>query len=518
MVFLSREDLIENEQGIYEIAVIGFGDVNNYQITFEKSYITRVPSHKEQEVLEAIYKSCCIWPGSCGLLRQAVSSGLEEGEELKNFCHLEDQTCDRDGHITAVRLASESMECEIVPEIANLRYLERLDLEDNYIFGSLDDAIDIVKDLPLHSLHIGRNEVHGGPACIPPGTRLYETLTYFDVAFNFIEGEIPACVFDGSSLEILTLEGNTLYGQFPTDISEAPKLRHVDLSWNGNGYESLSGPLPDLRKWRHLEYLNLADNQLSGAFPLLPNTVKSLFLNDNDFKGPLPSDMGDYFESMEALDVKNNDFSGGLPESLPLKLQYLNIDQNNFAGPIPFADWFARQTLPLQQLRMGGNRLSGSISSLLAQLPDLWAVNMTQNKLTGNLKEFVSALPKKNQILQFEAGFNQLTGSIPDDISNLRLLHGVEQDYPRRPDKSPAFDLASNQLTGTYPINLALDASDEWHEMFFDVSDNDFTCPKEYLDLNTRRRSTRLMMNDEKCLDRRGFLVSIGADQLKKQP
>ena len=97
------------------------------------------------------------------------------------------------------------------------------------------------------------------------------------------------------------------------------------------------------------------------------------------------------------------------------------------------------------------------------------------------------------------------------------MLHGVEQDYPRRPDKSPAFDLASNHLTGTYPISLALDASDEWHEMFFDVSENAFTCPTEFLDLDTKRRSIRLMMNDEQCLDRRGFRVSIGADQLKKK-
>ena len=406
VVFLNREDLVDYEQGIYEVSVVGFGDASNYRITFEKSYITRVPSHEEQEALEAIYKNCCMWPNSCGLLRQAVASGLEEGEEMKNFCHLDQQACDTDGHITAIRLAAESMECQIGPEFGNFRYLERLDLEDNYIFGTLDNALDILKDLPLHSLHVGRNEIHGGPACIPPGTMLYETLTYFDAAFNFIEGEIPACAFDGSSLEILTLEGNTLYGNFPSDISEALKLRHVDISWNGNGEETLTGPLPDLRKWRNLEYLNLADNHLTGAFPLLPNTVKSLFLSDNDFRGPLPSDMGDFFESMEALDVKNNAFSGHLPESLPLKLQYLNLDQNNFAGPIPFNDWFARNTLPLQQLRMGGNRLSGNISSLLAQLPELWAVNMTQNKLTGNLKEFVGALPKGNQILQFEAGFN----------------------------------------------------------------------------------------------------------------
>lgn len=528
-VFLSRDILNLAEPGIYIATVHGYGKRNNYRLGIERSYPLRTPSKEEQQALEALYERCCPWEGACWLLESATAAGAktkagngnEEKPEFGNFCHLIDQSCDKDGHITSLRLPAEEMECELPKEVSNLKWLQRLDLEDNYVFGNLSNMFEVLKDLPLESIHMSRNELDGNAACLPTGSVLSDHLTFLDLSHNWLEGELPVCIFDSDKLEIISLAANLLHGEFPHQLPHAPALRHVDFSWQGSsdGQEVFYGAPADFTMWPRLQYLNLAENHMHGPFPALPPTIHSLWLDENKMTGPLPVDLGYMLPNLEVLALDENNFNGKLPATLPRTLRYLNLGLNKFSGEIPWLNWLANpEESQIEEIRLGGNDLTGSLPASVARLPKLWALNITENRLSGGLKDFADALPTGNVIRQFEVAFNELTGPLPIDLSKLSILGGEHHEVHHAGyDKRPAFDVANNNLDGTYPFQIAIDASNEWDGMFFDVSGNRFTCPEHYLGLDDEQMHIKDLLSDEECYDRRGHLVSLGEDQEKQR-
>ena len=71
--------------------------------------------------------------GACTAWATAVeASGWPTTE---NFCHLHNQICDTNGHITHLQLPEQMMTCDLPSEISELGYLQRLTLTQNSIAG-----------------------------------------------------------------------------------------------------------------------------------------------------------------------------------------------------------------------------------------------------------------------------------------------------------------------------------------------------------------------------------------------
>ncbi|TYI94089.1 hypothetical protein E1A91_D02G179000v1 [Gossypium mustelinum] len=162
---------------------------------------------------------------------------------------------------------------------------------------------------------------------------------------NFFYGSIPDQLFNATSLHSLFLYGNNLSGSLPPSICKLPRLQNLDLSYN-----SLSGSLPEnLKNCKQLQRLILAQNKFSGEipggiWPELDNLVQ-LDLSSNEFKGPIPSTIGELNSLSGTLNLSYNHLSGNLPKSLgdlPVTVSF-DLRNNNLSGKIPETGSFANQ-------------------------------------------------------------------------------------------------------------------------------------------------------------------------------
>jgi Leucine rich repeat N-terminal domain len=106
--------------------------------------------------------------------------------------------------------------------------------------------------------------------------------------------------------------------------------------------------------------LSFANNNLSGPIPDISifGALKMLYLEHNQFNGPIPGDMFENMHSLKKVHLSYNKFSGPIPSSLtvPLRLLELVLDHNQFDGQIPE---FKQATLG--QVDVAYNNLEGPI-------------------------------------------------------------------------------------------------------------------------------------------------------------
>ncbi|XVE85293.1 hypothetical protein DITRI_Ditri17bG0080200 [Diplodiscus trichospermus] len=162
---------------------------------------------------------------------------------------------------------------------------------------------------------------------------------------NYFYGSIPDQLFNATSLHSLFFYGNNLSGLLPPSICNLPRLQNLDLSNN-----SLSGPLPEnLKNCKQLQRLILAQNKFSGEipdeiWPELDNLVQ-LDLSSNEFNGSIPSTIGELNSLSGTLNLSYNHLSGKLPKGLgdlPVTVSF-DLRNNNLSGEIPESGSFANQ-------------------------------------------------------------------------------------------------------------------------------------------------------------------------------
>jgi len=476
-IYLPRELLDEAGRGLYSATVHGFRESSSYRITLEESYSERRPPLSEQAVLEAVWEACCHSSNACFELEFAVraSGYVEPEEELDNFCHQRDQACDSEGHITSLRLAGENLECELPEQLGQLTRLQRLNLEDNFLHGSVDRLFQIFKDSPLESIRMQQNDLSSDLPCMPLDTQLATNLTYLDMSFNRIEGEWPACVL-GPNIEIFTIEGNYLTGELPAELPANERLRHFDISWQEEEEgKRLGGEVPDFRAWSNLGFLGLSRNNMGGEFPLLPSTIRSLHLDDNNFNGTLPVSLA-AFPDLQTLVAERNSLRGPLPADMPPAMQSVNLGDNALTGAVP-SSWSVLSSL--RELRLDDNNLVGPVPGWLASLPNLYALDLEDNQLTGGLEAFAAQLAAQpvNILVHFDVSGNDLDGPVPSSLARLAAFSNVEVTV-RGESKDPRFDVSRNSFSGAFPADLVRAAAAS-PDVYFSVSENQLDCPSE---------------------------------------
>lgn len=192
-------------------------------------------------------------------------------------------------------------------------------------------------------------------------------------ANNLLVGKIPKEIASCLKLEVVDLSGNKLSGPIPSEFCNLRSLKVLHLSDNALSGEisflslrtrsSPEGPFP------FLEYLNLANNHLTGMIPYdiaRISTLESIFLSGNMLVGPISHSLGS-LASLEVLDLHNNFLQGRIPKTLASNssklrsldvsgnflvgrispsfgklgtLRFLNVSNNNLEGPIPWGAWF----------------------------------------------------------------------------------------------------------------------------------------------------------------------------------
>ncbi|XP_010491273.1 PREDICTED: polygalacturonase inhibitor 2 [Camelina sativa] len=241
-------------------------------------------------------------------------------------------------------------------------------------------------------------------------------------------------------------------------------LLKIKKSLNNPYHLASWDPKTDCCSWYCLECGNATVN----------HRVTSLFIQDGEISGQIPSEVGDlpYLESLIFRKLTN--LTGHIQPTIAKlkKLTFLRLSWTNLTGPVPE---FLTQLKNLEYIDLSFNDLSGSIPSSLSSLPKLEYLELSRNKLTGPIPESFGSFSGK--VPSLFLSHNQLSGIIPKSLGN--------SDFYR-------IDLSRNKLQGDASILFGAKKTtwivDISRNMFeFDLSKVKLAKSLTRLDLNHNR-------------------------------
>ena len=189
---------------------------------------------------------------------------------------------------------------EIPHEIANLRNLEALALGMNNLVGVVSAPIFNMSTLKI--IILINNSLFGSlPSRI--GLSL-PTVEHLNLELNRFSGTIPSSITNASKLTLLKLGGNTFSGLIPDTIGNLRNLEWLGLAYNNlTSSTSKLSFLSSLANCKKLRSLNLIGNPLDGF---------------------LPSSIGNLSMSLETLLITNCSISGNIPQAISTKYLFQN--------------------------------------------------------------------------------------------------------------------------------------------------------------------------------------------------
>lgn len=253
----------------------------------------------------------------------------------------------------------------------------------------------------------------------------------------------------GQDADVMRILKNMINGSSTLDWSDSDVCRWNHVQCNSAkrvtaiqiGNLNLQGTLPkELAKLSELQRFECQSNSLTGAFPLLPNSLQYLIIFNNGFTSIPP----DFFKGMTTLQEVRIDYNPfpqwKIPDSLKdcAALQVFSAQNASLVGEIP--DFFGKDgPFPgLTNLSLCFNQLVGGLpSSLSGSSIEFLLLNgqKSDTKLNGTL----AVLQNMTSLKQIWAHGNAFTGPIPD-LSNHDQLFDVS--------------IRDNQLTGVVPSSL----------------------------------------------------------------
>ena len=251
---------------------------------------------------------------------------------------------------------------------------------------------------------------------------------------NNLRGQLPSEISLLSRLQSISLMSNSLTGSIPSEIG---RLRWLD-TFRLNHNSLTSGPPEEMVNCRALEVLRLNTNLIKGTIPSFLGNIRSLqkiYLNQNQFSGRIPSELGK-LRTLTELTMAGNRLTGTIPTEIAQIsfIEILHLWDNNLNGTIPteFVNLH-----DLKELVLLDNSLSGTIPSLLYELPKLRDLVFSSNLFTGTIPTFSASSPVMETL---HVSNTRLNGTIPESFSN----------FPRLTELS----LHSTELSGIVPASL----------------------------------------------------------------
>lgn len=254
-------------------------------------------------------------------------------------CDWEGIKCSDDNVIQAISIIRRDAKGYIPKEIAQLVSLKRLVLSTNSIGGTIPSELSTLAD--LRSIDLTLNNIRG---TIPSGLFSLGKLKILRVAENQLTGSLPATIADAELLEEIDMKDNSLGGSIPAGIGSLEQLGILSLA--NNRFTSLPASFYNAKS---LTYLDLAHNELDGNLPnhaadedgidiqpLLPESLKEIYLDHNRLDGRIPGVVFGDLENLKVLTLNNNNFEGRIPPTFgDLEvLDKLILYRNNFRGVV----------------------------------------------------------------------------------------------------------------------------------------------------------------------------------------
>ncbi|GMN52789.1 hypothetical protein TIFTF001_021935 [Ficus carica] len=322
-----------------------------------------------------------------------------------------------------------------------------LDISNSEISDSIPDWLwDISPKCWM--MDLSNNQIHGK---IKSYSLEFQGLPMIDLSSNKLEGSIPSFLFNVGALNLSTNRFSRLSSI--CNVTNVSPLSFLDISFN-----QLSGDIPDCwSPFKELKVLSLANNKLSGEIPISIGSIteiETLHLGNNSLTKELTSSMKNCTNLM-ALGVEENRLEGPIPtwigESLT-ELIVLSLRSNHFSGSIP--SQFSRKVelvwkgkvskfdkiLGLvKSIDLSSNKLSGEIPTEITELIQLVSLNLSRNKF---IRRIPSEIGKLALLDALDLSNNLLSGGIPSSLTEVARLN--------------VLDLSNNSLSGKIPTGTQL--------------------------------------------------------------
>ncbi|WCJ27271.1 Leucine-rich repeat transmembrane protein kinase [Euphorbia peplus] len=261
-------------------------------------------------------------------------------------------------HVTEISLKGQDLDGMLPRSIMKLPYLNRLDLTRNYLSGNIPPEWVYTTSLRYLSLTVNRLT---GP--LPEFLGNITQLVYLNVENNLFNGTVPPELGNLPNLANLILNANNFSGELPMALSNLTKLAEFRISSN-----NFSGKIPSLfiQRWKQLEKLAIQGSGLQGPIPSNISFSTNLTeLRISDLQG----------EGSDFPDLKNSK-----------RIKTLVLRNCNISGPIPY---YLPQMPSLKYIDVSFNRLSGDLSKEFIALQQLENMYFTNNQLTGNIPNWI---------------------------------------------------------------------------------------------------------------------------------
>ncbi|KAL0661636.1 hypothetical protein Bca4012_098473 [Brassica carinata] len=295
---------------------------------------------------------------------------------IKCDCSFVDSTICR---IIALRARGMNVTGPIPQELWSLVYISNLNLNQNFLSGSLSPGIGNLTRMQW--MTFGANALSGP---LPKEIGLLTDLRSLAVDMNNFSGSLPPEIGNCTRLVKIYIGSSGLTGELPSSFVN---LVNLEEAWIND--IQLTGPIPAfLGNWTSLTTLRILGTNLSGP---IPSTFANLASLTELRLGEISNSRSSlqFIRNMKSLSVlvlRNNNLTGTIPSNIAdyLQLRQLDLSFNNLTGQIPSSLFNSSQ---LTHLFLGNNKLSGSLP--IKKSSSLSNLDVSYNDLTGNLPSWV---------------------------------------------------------------------------------------------------------------------------------